>query len=144
MPILGTWEQTSIAKAYKDLFPISHFRRIHDEHLLPAGRIRISIVPHLHSHFNTGIMTVNFFTPLHIDQADSMLKTQYHRGKVVQMTFNGLALYSNKAQKGISHRHGDYQFFFGFHTYRGYFIGHFALRKQGATTSDNVSFFNNF
>ena len=77
-------------------------------------------------------------------QADPMLKNQSHRGKKVQITFNGLALYSNKARKGISHPHGGYQFFFGFHNYRRDFIGHYAFRKQGATTSDNVSFFNTF
>ena len=32
-------------------------------------------MPHLHSHYNTGIMTVNFFTPLHIDQADGYALT---------------------------------------------------------------------
>ena len=72
-------------------------------------------------------------------QADPMLKTQSHRGKLIKMAFNGVALYNNKAQKGISHPHGGYQFFFGYHNYRRDFIGPYAFRKQGATTSDNVS-----
>ena len=74
-PILGTWGQTSFAQAYEDLFPMSNFRRFHDENVDNGSGTRTTLIPHTHNSFNTGIMTVNFFTPMHIDQADGYALT---------------------------------------------------------------------
>lgn len=77
-------------------------------------------------------------------QADPMFNNLSYRDKIVQQAFNGVVVYNNKPRQGIGHPHGGYEFFFGVHKHRTRFMRTYAFRKQGVSTSDEVSKVLNF